>query len=72
MARAQFSITVSPKVGVFVEERARELGLKKSAVIEEALEVAQRVYHEDLMREGYQEMAKHDAELNQEFAAAGL
>ena len=67
MSRVQLSVTVSPEMGRYVEELSAELGVKKSAVVEHALEVDRQRRKELLMREGYEEMAEHDAELLKEF-----
>ena len=67
MRKAQLTVTVSPELGRYVEEVSAELGVKKSAVVEHALEVDRQRRKELLMREGYEEMAEHDAELLKEF-----
>ncbi len=67
MSRVQLSVTVSPEMGRYVEELSAELGVKKSAVVEHALEVDRQRRKELLMREGYEEMAEHDAELLKDF-----
>ena len=67
MSRVQLSVTVSPEMGRYVEEVSAEYGIKKSAVVEHALEVDRERRKESLMREGYEEMAEHDAELLKEF-----
>jgi predicted transcriptional regulator len=67
VSRVQLSVTVSPEMGRYVEELSAELGVKKSAVVEHALEVDRQHRKELLMREGYEEMAEHDAELLREF-----
>jgi hypothetical protein len=67
VSRVQLSVTVSPEMGRYVEELSAELGVKKSAVVEHALEVDRQRRKELLMREGYEEMAEHDAELLREF-----
>lgn len=67
MSRVQLSVTVSPEMGQYVEELSAELGVKKSAVVEHALEVDRQRRKELLMREGYEEMAEHDAELLKAF-----
>ena len=67
MSRVQLSVTVSPEMGRYVEELSAELGVKKSTVVEHALEVDRQRRKELLMREGYEEMAEHDAELLKEF-----
>ncbi len=68
MSRVQLTVTVSPEMGRYVEELSAQLGMKKSAVVEHALEVDRQRRKELLMREGYEEMAEHDAELLKEFA----
>lgn len=65
--RAQLTVTVSPEVGRYVEELSAELGVKKSAVVERALELDRERRKELLMREGYEEMAEHDLALLKEF-----
>ena len=65
--RAQLTVTVSPELGRYVEELATDLGVKKSAVVERALEADRERHEEDLLREGYQEMAAHDLALHEEF-----
>ena len=67
MSRVQLSVTVSPEMGQYVEEISAQLGVKKSAVVEHALEIDRQRRKELLMREGYEEMAEHDAELLREF-----
>jgi hypothetical protein len=67
VSRVQLSVTVSPEMGQYVEELSAELGVKKSAVVEHALEVDRQRRKELLMREGYEEMAEQDAELLKEF-----
>jgi predicted transcriptional regulator len=67
MSRVQLSVTVSPEMGEYVEKLSEELGVKKSAVVEHALEVDRQRRKELLMREGYEEMAEHDAQLLREF-----
>lgn len=65
--RRQFTITVSPALGQYLEERAIETGLNKSAVVSHALE-ADREHRKDmLLREGYEEMARELKELQREF-----
>jgi predicted transcriptional regulator len=65
--RAQLTVTVSPELGRYVEEVSAELGVKKSAVVERALEADRECREEDLLREGYEEMAEHDLALHEEF-----
>lgn len=67
MSRVQLTVTVSPEMGQYVEEVSAELGMKKSAVIEHALEIDRERRKEQLMREGYEEMAAHDTKLLREF-----
>lgn len=67
MSKTQLTVTVSPEMGQYVEELSAELGVKKSAVVEHALEVDRERRMEDLLREGYEERAKHDRELVKEF-----
>jgi post-segregation antitoxin (ccd killing protein) len=66
-ARKQFTVTVSAELGRYLEERAAETGLNKSAVVSQALEVDRRRRKEFLMREGYEEMAEQHLELVREF-----
>ena len=65
--RAQLTVTVSPELGRYVEEVSAELGVKKSAVVERALEADRERRELDLLREGYEEMAEHDLALHKEF-----
>jgi hypothetical protein len=65
--RVQLSVTVSPELGRYVEEVSAEYGIKKSAVVEHALAIDRERRKELLMREGYEEMAEHDAQLLKEF-----
>lgn len=67
MARTQLTITMSPELGRYVEERSAELGVKKSDVVSRALEADRERYIDDLLREGYEELAGQDAELLEEF-----
>jgi predicted transcriptional regulator len=67
VSRTQLTITVSPEVGRYVEELSEEWGVKKSAAIERALKDHRERHMEDLLREGYQEMAEHDLALHKEF-----
>jgi len=67
LARTQLTVTVSPELGRYVEDRSAELGVKKSAVVELALEADREKRLEDLLREGYEEMAEHDSQLLEEF-----
>lgn len=66
-ARRQFTVTVSEDLGRYLEERAAETGLNKSAVVSQALAVDRRRRKELLMREGYEEMAEEHLELVREF-----
>ena len=65
--RKQFTVTVSPELGLYLEERAEESGLNKSAVFGEALELDRQRRKGLLMREGYEEMAEQHLELVREF-----
>ncbi|CAN5909115.1 hypothetical protein BH23ACT11_BH23ACT11_22380 [soil metagenome] len=65
--RKQFTVTVSPELGRYLEERAEEAGLNKSAVVSQALEVDRLRRKEALMREGYEAMAEQHLELVREF-----
>jgi predicted transcriptional regulator len=65
--RTQLTVTLPPRLGQYVEEVSAELGMKKSAVIEHALEADRERRTEDLLREGYEEMAEHDLALHEEF-----
>ena len=67
MSRVQMTVTVSPEVGRYVEELSTEWGVKKSAAVELALEAHRAQRMEDLLREGYEEMAEHDLALHEEF-----
>ena len=62
MSRAQLTITVSSDMGRYVEELAEESSLTKSAVIEEILKADQKQRIDDLLREGYLEMAERGEE----------
>lgn len=44
-----------------------ELGAKKSVVVERALEAGRERRMEDLLHEGYEEMAENDLALHKEF-----
>ncbi len=68
--RKQFTITVSYDLGRYLEERAAESGLNKSAVVSEALELDRQRRKELLMREGYEEMAEQHLELVRELENA--
>ena len=68
--RRQFTVTVSPDLGHYLEERAAESGMNKSAVVSQALELDRQRRKELLMREGYEEMAGRDLELVREFERA--
>ncbi|MBA3472241.1 MAG: hypothetical protein H0T57_03265 [Rubrobacter sp.] len=65
--RSQLTVTLPPELGQYVEEISSELGVKKSAVVERALEADRERRVEDLLREGYEEMAEHDLALHKEF-----
>ncbi len=65
--RKQYTITVSTELGEYLEERSAALGLNKSAVVSCALEAEKERQEEQLMREGYEEMASHDRALLREF-----
>lgn len=67
MARRQFTITVSPELGRYLEERSVEVGINKSALVSRALEADRELYLERLLEEGYAETAGHDQELLEEF-----
>lgn len=67
--RSQLTVTLPPELGQYVEELSEELGVKKSAVVELALEADRERRTEDLLREGYEEMAEHDLALHREFEA---
>lgn len=67
MAREQLTVTVPAELGRYVEERSAELGVKKSAVVSRALEIDRELYMDELLREGYEEMAEHDVQLLKEF-----
>lgn len=54
-------------MGRYLEERAEEAGLNKSAVVSQALEVDRQCRKELLMREGYEEMAEQHLEIVREF-----
>lgn len=64
--RKQFTVTVPSDLGLYLEERAMETGLNKSAVVSQALEVDRQRRKEHLMREGYEEMAERDLEFVRE------
>ena len=65
--RRQFTVTVSPELGRYLEERTEESGMNKSAVVSRALELDRQHRKESLMREGYEEMAEQHLELVREF-----
>lgn len=65
--RKQFTVTVPSDLGRYLEERAEEAGLNKSAVVSQALEVDRQCRKELLMREGYEEMAEQHLEIVREF-----
>lgn len=66
-ARRQLTVTVPSDLGGYVEEVSAETGLNKSAVVSRALEADRERRKEQLMREGYEEMAASDRELLREF-----
>lgn len=70
--RRQYTITVSPELGRYLEERAMEAGTNKSAVVGQALEADRERRKRLLMREGYEEMAGQNLELEREFEQAGV
>ncbi len=67
MSRTQLTVTVSPEMGRYIEELSAELGVKKSEVVERALEAHLERRMEDLLSEGYKEVATHDLALHKEF-----
>lgn len=66
-SRRQFTITVPAEIGEFLEKRSAATGMNKSAVVSDALEAERERQEDELMREGYEEMAAQDRELLQEF-----
>lgn len=66
-SRRQLTVTVPSDLGGYVEEVSAETGLNKSAVVSRALEADRERRKEQLMREGYEEMAASDRELLREF-----
>lgn len=66
-ARKQYTVTVPSELGSYLEEIAAETGMNKSAVVSRALEADRERRKEQLMREGYEEMAASDRELLREF-----
>ncbi len=68
--RKQFTVTVPPDLGRYLEERAAETGSNKSAVVSQALELDRDRHKELLMREGYEAMAEEHLELVREFEYA--
>jgi predicted transcriptional regulator len=66
-ARRQFTITVPPELGSYIEELSAETGMNKSAVVSQVLADDRERRKERLLREGYEEMAPYDRELLQEF-----
>ena len=56
-----------PGNGGYVQEVSSEMGLKMSALIGRALEADRERRTEDLLREGYEEMAAHDLEIDRKF-----
>lgn len=65
--RKQFTVTVPSDLGLYLEERAAETGLNKSAVVSQALELDRQLRKELLMREGYEALAEQHLELVREF-----
>jgi post-segregation antitoxin (ccd killing protein) len=63
----QLTVTVSPDLGLYLEERAAETGLNKSAVFSQALELDRQRRKELLMREGYEAMVARHLEIAREF-----
>lgn len=66
-ARRQFTITVPAELGEYLEERTAATGMNRSAVVSRALRAEREREEEQLMREGYEEMAAQDRELLKEF-----
>ncbi len=66
-SRKQLTVTVPSDLGGYVEQVAAETGLNKSAVVSRALEADREHRKEQLMREGYEEMAASDRQLLREF-----
>lgn len=67
MVRTQLTITISPELGRYIEERSAELGVKRSYVVSRALEADRERYTDELLREGYEELVEQDVELLKEF-----
>ena len=67
MSRTQLTITVPSELGRYVEERSAQEGVKKSAMVSRILEADRERYMDELLREGYEEMAERDEELLKEF-----
>lgn len=67
----QFTVTVSSELGSYLEERAAETGMNKSAVVSEALKSDRQRRKELLIREGYEALAEKHLELVREFEYAG-
>lgn len=65
--RQQLTVTVPSDLGGYVEEVSAATGLNKSAVVSRALEADRERRKEEIMREGYEEMASSDRELLREF-----
>lgn len=67
MGRRQFTVTVAEEIGRYLEERSRAEGVTKSAVVSRALDLDRFRRQEELLEEGYREMAEHDRRLAEEF-----
>ncbi len=67
MSRTQLTITVPSELGQYVEERSVEMGVKKSTVISQLLEADRERYMDELLREGYEEIAEQNRRLVKEF-----
>lgn len=65
--RRQFTITVAADLGDYLEQRSAITGMNKSAVVSRAIEAEKEREEEELMREGYEEMATHDLKMLKEF-----
>ncbi len=65
--RRQFTITVAADLGDYLEQQSATTGMNKSAVVSRALEAEKAREEEELMREGYEEMATHDRDVLKEF-----
>lgn len=66
-ARRQFTIMVPQELGSYIEELSAEMGMNKSAVVSQVLADDRKRRKEQLLHEGYEEMAPYDRELLQEF-----